>query len=90
MIDRKCSSYVVSVAAAIVRDRNDFFICAVMRATGITTTNAFVVCCPGGGMVIPVGRTQSSSTGVGSAVSQSSLSICRGVPSSSETILSKS
>lgn len=39
MIDLKCSSHVARVEAAIVCDLSVFFICAVVRVTGITAIN---------------------------------------------------
>lgn len=83
----KCSSHADNVEGAIVLDFKVFFSCAVVRVTGMTANNPLGGTCPGGGMVIPLGERQSSSTGTGSLTSQSSSSIRRGRPVSRETTL---
>lgn len=88
MIDLKCSSQVARVEAATVADFKHFFSWAVVRTTGMTASKPLGMVWPGGGMTMPVGVMQSSSTGTGSLTSQSSSSIKRGRPISREVILS--
>ena len=83
-MDRKCSSYVTRVAATMVRDLSVFLSCAMMRTTTMTAARPLDA---GWSTAVPFGLTYSSSTGVGSLTSQSSSSICSGLPKSKETTL---
>ena len=87
MMALKCSSYVLRVAAVIVRDLRVFLIDAVMRTTGMIMSMPLVAGDEGGCVIVPLGWMYSSLTGMGSETSQSSSLMCRGLPVSSETIL---